>query len=359
MVKSMKKILKLRGKAKNDFYQSKYEYYKKFNIVTLTASCFIFFILFVIDLQVYNYFEWTSVLRRGLVLIPLAVVAVAYHKTNNYKVMTVISFVMVHAIVWCNIWVTSCLPNMSHADEGFLIMGFILMVVSYSTPPGYAVVAQWGLVGDVILSDKLVHYKDIGIMVSYNCQVVILLCIVDYIATKHYYDHYITRKKLELALFNDPLTQVFNRNKLEDIMGVSHDLSNISEDISIMLVDIDYFKKVNDMYGHDEGDHMLKFIADSIKNSLRKQDVVIRWGGEEFVAIMTDCKLKEAYVMAERIRKEIAGSDNGVCKVTVSIGVARYDGGDCIETIKKADEALYKAKREGRNKVACYENVDG
>jgi diguanylate cyclase (GGDEF)-like protein len=77
-------------------------------------------------------------------------------------------------------------------------------------------------------------------------------------------------------------------------------------------------------------------------------------GGEEFVVILPECSLDQAYDIAQRMRKEIAASDNGVCKLTVSIGVAECSGGDCIETINKADKVLYEAKREGRNKVKRY-----
>lgn len=347
----MKELLKLRGKNRNDFYQSKYDYYKKFNIWALTASCFIFIILFAIDYNIYHYFEWTSFLRRVLVLIPLAIVAVVYRKTNNFKIMTTLSFIMVHAIIWNSIWITSEYPDRSYVNENFLFMSYMLMIVSYCAPPRHSFIAQWGLVWDIILSSNIYHYENLGLMVAYNCQVVIMLNIVNLIVTKLYYNHYLDNKKLNLLSFYDPLTQVFNRNKLDEITDIDHDLSLISDDISIMIADIDHFKKVNDTYGHDKGDFILQYVANHIKNSLHKQDVVIRWGGEEFVVILPECKPDQAFVIAERMRKEIAQSDNGLCKVTISIGVARYDGGDCMETIKKADKALYQAKQEGRNRV--------
>ena len=353
----MKELLKLRGKIKDEFYQSKYEHYKRFNILALAAYCIAFIILFASDYDIYHYLEWSSLLRRSLVLIPLAVVAAVYRKTDNYKIMSALSFIIVHAIIWTNIWVTSCLPDQSYANDNFIFMGFLLLIVSYCAPLRYALIAQWGLVWDIILSDGIMHYQDLNIMVAYNCQVVVMINIVSLIVTKLYYDHYIDNKKLHRMSFHDPLTQVFNRNKLDDLMDISRELSYISKSISIMIVDIDYFKKVNDTYGHDKGDLVLQFIADHIKHSLRMQDIIIRWGGEEFVAILPDCTQDQASAAAERMRKGIADSDNGICKVTVSVGVARYDGGDCTETIKKADEALYRAKSEGRNRVIHYEGL--
>jgi len=234
-------------------------------------------------------------------------------------------------------------------------MGFVLMMVSYCAPLRYSIIAQWGLVWDLLLANSIMHYADFNLMIAYNCQVVIMLNIVSFIVTKLYFDHYSDNEKLQFLLLHDPLTQVFNRNKLDEKIGISRDLSFISKHISILMLDIDYFKQVNDTYGHDQGDVILKFIATHLKNSLRKEDIVIRWGGEEFVAILPDCRLDQAYDIAERVRKEIEASDNGVCKLTVSIGVVGYPGGDCIDAINQADKALYEAKHGGRNKVKLYQ----
>lgn len=284
----MKELLKLRGKARDDFYQSKYEHYKKFNLLALTASGFAFIILFVVDFDAYQYLEWNSLMRRILVLALIVIVAVAYHKTDNYKIMCPLSFIVVHAMIWDSIWVTSYAPLIAHANEGFLFMGFVLMMVSYCAPLRYSIIAQWGLLGDLILSNNIMHYADFSLMVAYNCQVVVMLNIVSFIVTKLYFDHYSDNEKMQFLLLHDPLTQVFNRNKLDEKIGMSHDLSFISEHICIFVLDIDYFKKVNDIYGHDKGDEILQFIARHLKNSLRKEDIVIRWGGEEFVAILLE-----------------------------------------------------------------------
>lgn len=351
----MKEIFDRLGKSKDEFYQAKYDYYKKFNLLALTASCFAFMILIIVDWQISHSINIVLVIRRVLVLIPLGVVAFAYHKTNNYKIMSLLSFVMVHSIIWSNIWIISSLSAASYANDSFIFMGFLIMLVSFSAPSQYAFVAQWGLVGDVILSDRILHYSDFGIIISFNCQVVILLNLVNIIIAKLYYDQYKSSQKLELALLLDPLTQVYNRNILNNLMGENNDISSVGGSISVLIIDIDHFKGINDTYGHNEGDHILQFIAQCIRNGVRKQDIVIRWGGEEFVAILTDCRFESAVTTAERIREEIAAADNGICKATVSIGVAKYDGGGYLDAIKKADSALYQAKREGRNKVVCYE----
>ncbi|MBC3887852.1 diguanylate cyclase [Acetobacterium paludosum] len=354
----MNPFLELQGKAKDDFYQSKYDYYKRFNLGILFASSLLFFILFVPDWQIYKQVSWLSLLLRSLVVIPLAVVVVAYRKTSNYKIMSAISLIMVHAMIWGNIWVVSYMSDQIYMNEGFLIMSFILLLASFSAPPFFAMIAQLGLIGDILLADNLYHFSNLDVMLAINIQVIVLLCLVDMIVTRFYYDHYVTQKKLEFALFHDPLTQVFNRRQLHKIMGEGHDLSFLSDNIAILIMDVDHFKQVNDTYGHDEGDRILMFVADCIRYSLRGPDLVIRWGGEEFVALLFDCSPEQASLVAERIRHSVENSVNGVCRITISLGVAIYPGGDCFETIKKADQALYVAKHGGRNKVVSYEELD-
>ncbi len=116
-------------------------------------------------------------------------------------------------------------------------------------------------------------------------------------------------------------------------------------------MDLDFFKKVNDRYGHEAGDTVLIHLAKTIKTQVRATDYVIRWGGEEFLVLMPGCPVEQAVCIAEKIRAKIQESDNGVCSITVSIGVAEYTGVDYNQLIKDADEAMYKAKSNGRNRV--------
>ena len=118
---------------------------------------------------------------------------------------------------------------------------------------------------------------------------------------------------------------------------------------------MDDFKKVNDTYGHQTGDVVLKKIAHSVKTHIRKADIAARYGGEEFCVLMPETDRAQAVIGAERIRRVIekeSGELHGRFRVTVSIGVADYRPGmKKYGIIKEADEALYKAKREGKNRV--------
>ena len=126
-----------------------------------------------------------------------------------------------------------------------------------------------------------------------------------------------------------------------------------------MMLDIDFFKKVNDTYGHEAGDEILKFMANEIKEHLSSLDYVIRWGGEEFVIILANQAPESALKFAETLREDIKTKDNGICPITVSIGLYKYQKNETYHNaVDKADQALYFAKEHGRNQVADYANIN-
>ena len=160
----------------------------------------------------------------------------------------------------------------------------------------------------------------------------------------------------------DPLTQLLNRRGLQDAMHIS--LAHARRDdlpTSAISVDIDHFKQVNDSFGHDVGDHVIRQVASFLDRMSRGSDVVARTGGEEYLLILPNTPLESARSLAERMRAAIGDHpllvDNQRIPVTVSLGVASADGDTNLDTLaQEADRALYLAKRGGRNRVASVEN---
>ena len=154
-----------------------------------------------------------------------------------------------------------------------------------------------------------------------------------------------------MALY-DQLTGLANRRHLEiSAAAVFARSKRHKNTFCLALVDIDHFKQFNDNYGHDEGDRILKRVADVFQRHIRESDLAIRYGGEEFLLLLSDSELEEALSFADRLRYVLADETG----VTVSIGVAAYCGQDSFdEVIKSADEALYSAKRNGRNRVEYF-----
>lgn len=164
----------------------------------------------------------------------------------------------------------------------------------------------------------------------------------------------------ELSL-TDALTGLKNRRHLEEnliqtlLLATRH-----RTPINFAMVDIDHFKAVNDQWGHLAGDKVLADLAQLIKDEFRKSDVVIRYGGEEFLIILFDSKLKDTLVKMELLRakveKHVFRYKEHEIKITISIGVNKHDDGifsdrDMARCIEAADRAVYKAKNEGRNQV--------
>ena len=160
----------------------------------------------------------------------------------------------------------------------------------------------------------------------------------------------------ELAT-RDELTGLINRRAMLDLMALEHSRSLRSgRPLLLAQLDIDHFKPINDQHGHAAGDRALQAFAGTVRASVRDTDVLARWGGEEFVLMLTDTSADQARGLLERIRQavqalEIAHSA-GSLQLTVSIGLAQHLPGDTVEhTLERADQALYRAKALGRNRV--------
>ena len=180
---------------------------------------------------------------------------------------------------------------------------------------------------------------------------------------KRYADYLRSRleQTVELAVL-DPLTTLHNRRYLTHHMQALFDASvDTGRALSVLLIDIDRFKSINDSHGHDAGDDVLRALAARLRDNIRAGDLACRLGGEEFVVVMPDTTLKSAYLVGERLRQRIAatpfvaGAQRTPMNVTASIGVAalefEHDTPELI--LKRADQALYSAKRDGRNRVAA------
>lgn len=161
---------------------------------------------------------------------------------------------------------------------------------------------------------------------------------------------------MELSLV-DQLTGSYNRRYFDThIKNIIAHCVNQNKPVSVMIIDIDFFKKVNDTYGHQVGDQVLKQVRDLIFASVRITDLLVRFGGEEFAVILSDTTIADAATVGERVRaaveEGILKTGSGDLKKTISIGAAEMNKGETLESlIGRADENLYKAKETGRNKV--------
>ncbi len=165
------------------------------------------------------------------------------------------------------------------------------------------------------------------------------------------------KKKLEVEVVTDPLSGALNRRGMN--AELSRSVSGFRrwrQPFSVMICDVDHFKKVNDTYGHEAGDLIITGVADTLKEISRETDIVARWGGEEFLVLLPATCAEGAFTMMERIRKAVEARSweyqGQTLKITISLGGATYDqvDQDVEEVIQQADQALYEAKENGRNR---------
>jgi diguanylate cyclase (GGDEF)-like protein len=179
---------------------------------------------------------------------------------------------------------------------------------------------------------------------------------------------YMRKQKADLSLAFDKIQQIATRDELtgtanrrfmlEKMRDESLRADRNSRPLLFAILDIDHFKHVNDHYGHQAGDVALQTFAALVQSAIRGNDILARWGGEEFVILFTETDLSEGLICLERIRTQVAEAEivagDAFLKLTVSIGVTQYCRGETIEkAMARADAALYSAKAQGRNQIVC------
>ncbi len=168
---------------------------------------------------------------------------------------------------------------------------------------------------------------------------------------------------LEKNAQTDALTGLYNRKYLDDaVTKITSQASRSKVSYGVLLLDIDFFKMVNDTYGHDIGDNAIKIVAQTLIENIRESDIAIRFGGEEFLLLLYNCDENYILDIAEKIRinfskKDIPTGGTTILNKTMSIGACMYphDSDDLEECVKYSDLALYKAKKTGRNKVIRFD----
>lgn len=167
------------------------------------------------------------------------------------------------------------------------------------------------------------------------------------------------RKRVEAELHHqahhDSLTGLMNRRSFEELLPLEVERSHrYGSPLSLIMFDIDHFKAVNDLYGHPVGDRILCQVADTLQASMRGSDILIRWGGEEFLSLLPETKAEAASVLADTLRALLARTRfTGPGKISASLGVTQYRPGESARSLlKRVDDALYQAKEAGRDQVA-------
>jgi diguanylate cyclase (GGDEF)-like protein len=213
----------------------------------------------------------------------------------------------------------------------------------------YLVVAQVGNEAEKRLQNILLLNLGVSFIIS-----LIIIVLVHFIIASY-------QRKLEKMATTDKLTGSANRHMFEVLFNHAQAQSKrANSTLSAILFDLDYFKKINDTYGHPAGDAVLKTLIETIQTTIRESDLIFRWGGEEFLIILPETDLSTAYEVAEKIRETTANLvinyEGQSISISISIGVAcMSEQGSSHTLIEHADNALYRAKKKGRNSTECHQ----
>ncbi|QUH26442.1 GGDEF domain-containing protein [Serpentinicella alkaliphila] len=195
-------------------------------------------------------------------------------------------------------------------------------------------------------------------IIAYNLIVLMYCNIGSYLTNYYKRKQFVDSKELQKASITDYMTGIYNRAKFSEQLNYLVDDCNGSKSLlSLVIFDIDDFKKVNDTYGHLVGDSVIKKIAAIIKNSIRSTDIFARWGGDEFVMLLPNTSINQAMDMIERIRVRIQDNDFEKIKhITCSFGLVELRSNETVESfLQRADNLLYNAKESGKN-MLVYES---
>jgi len=235
------------------------------------------------------------------------------------------------------------LQSKSAARNKMLGLGIVLIILSFLIS---LLISKW-------IKNKFSIYE--ATIKSNNTELKKLNESLEYKVEERTYKLKEANEKLEKLATTDALTQIYNRyyfmESIEAEVKRFHRYHNI---FSLIMFDIDYFKQINDNYGHNKGDEVLVTISRLVETSLRDTDTLFRFGGEEFMVILPETGLDEAYEIADRMRLLIERHDFGLeSATTISIGVVSFQDGDTVDSIvSKADTLLYHSKDEGRNSIS-------
>lgn len=353
MINKLKAIAQMFSLITDEKYlNAKWEYFAKASKWLIIFGALSSISYMITDGQLFGHFPWETLIPRCIIIVPLAYYLYLHKECKDYRLLSLWTLVMCHMIHWCTTWAASLLPDYSYVGEGILIMHLLFLGASYGTPFVMATVGHALILVNIIIPNCIMHWVDIEMAMTMNIPVIVGCTCLRMVLDKSFLGQYNLTNKLEAAMVTDALTLVYNRHKLEDMS--EHGILKSAEvrtPMCLIMLDIDFFKRVNDTYGHDDGDKVLRYVAGVIKNSLRTNDLVVRWGGEEFVIILMHCNTYEGAEIAERLRLAIEQGDSGVCPLTISLGItALHDGVPYSEAVDAADTALYEAKHRGRNR---------
>lgn len=335
---------------KSDFYKDKCNYYQGIVELSLIVAC-LTTICFIYSDYMINGSVLPTLIPRLSILVFIVAFFIVTSINGSARVIVFMDFLLGHGMVLAASWTAYNLVDNSNSVTGIIIANLLWIVIGFVATPKDSMINGVVFIIEIIITNLFNHYTNYDVILSLEIPCMIGIVVVHYIMTAFYLDHYRLNQKLKMSMVTDPLTMVYNRHLLEKIVSEnSLKIQSPDEQIAVAMLDIDDFKMINDENGHYTGDLVLYFLGQMLNKQTHEDDYVIRYGGEEFVLILRNCSVDDAYVRMEKFRTDIENAKDTPVPITISVGVSGYTG-NYSDTLIKVDEALYRAKNSGKNKV--------
>lgn len=341
--------IEMSREEREDFYEQKCSYYQFFVKAILITACIASLSYLISDYQLNNHSIMPTLIPRFSIFVPMVIYILAEQKVKDYRIKTFLNYCLLNTIVFVTTWAVYFLDDKTHFSEGATIMNLVFLICCLGSRPAAGVIGYAVFFLQILVSHQVNHYENLDVILSMNIPCCVAITMAHILLNLGELDHFLTSKKLEHALITDPLTGVYNRHKMEQLVP-ENEIIDTKLPITLVMLDIDHFKQVNDTYGHYIGDKVLHYLGRTLRREMSVENVVIRFGGEEFVVFLSGCTAAEGYERMDKFREMISAAKDRPVEFTISVGVVAYSG-NFKESIKAADDALYHAKESGRNRV--------
>ena len=333
------------------YFDDKFVFYKNLQFYTMVIACLSNIMYLSSDFDIYGGFSLSILICRIIPIVFLPVYINLFQFSNKEPyIKQFLSFFMFHLQHITTIVSCYFLGQTNHVCEGNIIFMIVIFILGICSDMKYALVSMSLFWVSFLLSSFFIQYEELSVIIVNMLPVAIGTMILLFPLNTTYKKQYEYRNQINFLAYHDWLTRLYSRNALQ-LFCYENTTILTRQNVSIAIIDIDNFKKINDTKGHTYGDKCLELLADIIRSYLSKNDFAMRWGGEEFVLVISSNN--EPFRVAENIREQIQLQTD----FTISIGLAPYTGKELEKDVMKADEALYYAKRHGKNKTIEYEKL--
>lgn len=354
----MTNLFKLSKEDSENFIDANFKYFEVTTHMAVIWTGFLYVFYFLADCMLSGKcIKGAAVARLLEIVVPLTYIYLLKRESSK-KVMMIAAQVAAHLVNISMVTAVYFLPHKEYLTYGFVIMEMALIMNSLSGTLKISIISHVIYFVEVILASMWLRPDSALLDLLLYLPCILGGMLIVYALKANYYKTYTLEKKLLSISFIDQLTGLNNRHILDTITTNGELNTTKLSTTSFIIMDIDFFKKVNDTYGHDVGDKVLIQLAKIIKENAMEDDTILRWGGEEFLIIKYGLNEIDAYKFADNLRQAVENFEcDGIPKITISMGVAEYDCKQYKDTVRRADLALYNAKDTGRNKVVRYSTL--